>query len=162
MKNQKKSKKVLGPGDRVRRARYALGYRRQDEFGKALGGFTTDQIGRVERGANLPTPKLLQALTRLGINISWVLTGEGTMRGVPVVGRVTGGGLAGEEPIDEDLITQRITRLEACGREPPLTDQMESALLLMTAKRVVQLERQMAEIVRRLREISPEKGEGGG
>ncbi|HET6441851.1 MAG TPA: helix-turn-helix domain-containing protein [Phycisphaerae bacterium] len=162
MQNQKKEKRFSGAGERLRQARHALGFRRQDEFGKALGGFTLDQISRVERGSNLPSPRLLTALARFGINANWILTGEGAMRGIPVVGPTAAGWpLAPEEPADVDLITRRIAHLEAVATDRPIADRVESTLLLMTAKRLVELERQVAEIVRRIRELGPPRPPGG-
>jgi len=66
-------------GLRVREARFLLGDKKQGEFGQQLGGFSTGQIGQVERGRNLPTGELLLALARQGINLNYILTGEGSI-----------------------------------------------------------------------------------
>lgn len=66
-------------GRRVREARFFLGDKTQEDFGKQIGGFTAAQIGQAERGKNLPTGELLIALAKNGINVNYILTGEGTM-----------------------------------------------------------------------------------
>jgi len=69
-----------GIGRRLRQARYALGYRTQEVFGKALGGITKNRMSRAERGENLIPTEMLYALADKGININWLLTGKGAMQ----------------------------------------------------------------------------------
>ena len=70
-------------GHRLRLVRLTLGFRRQAEFGEAMGGFSVGQIGQAECGRNLPTGELLLALAGKGINTNYILTGEGQ----PLVGK---------------------------------------------------------------------------
>jgi len=162
VENCEKEKIFCAVGRRLRQTRVALGLNSQTAFAEWLGGFTLTRMSRVERGSNLPSPRLLTALARFGINANWILTGEGAMRGIPVVGPTAAGWpLAPEEPADVDLITRRIAHLEAVATDRPIADRVESTLLLMTAKRLVELERQVAEIVRRIRELGPPRPPGG-
>jgi len=74
-----------------------------------------------------------------------------------VVGRGAAGvGLAKEEPGDEDLITRRIEQLEAVGG---VDHEMTRELLLVTARRVRELEREIAELLRVKHEHGPAAGE---
>ena len=45
----------------------------------ALVGGHESTWQKYERGSSLPGSEVLQALTRLGFNINWILTGEGNM-----------------------------------------------------------------------------------
>ena len=65
-------------GRRIREARFLLGDRTQAEFGQEIGGFSAGQIGQVERGRNLPTGELFAALAKRGINVNYILTGNGS------------------------------------------------------------------------------------
>lgn len=90
----------------------------------------------------------------------WLETGDGPMRGerIPIVGSSTAGaGLADERPGDEDLIAQRIEQLETMGG---VDHEMTRELLLLTARRVRELGREVAEIVRTIRERGPASGPG--
>jgi len=60
------------------------------------------------------------------------------------------------EPGEPDLITQRIEALE---RTAGLDQEMTSEPLLLTARRVSELERQVAEIVRASRERATDTAE---
>lgn len=96
-------------GRRLRRIRYEMGDRSQADFGADLGGFSQTQVGFVEAGRNLPTTKMLAALAERGVDVNWLLTGEGTAggpaanRGIPVLGATTAGLLAEAGPGDEGL-----------------------------------------------------------
>lgn len=79
MENSEKSKISLRVGQRLREVRRKLGFRRQDAFGQALGGCTADQVGRAERGANLPPPEMIVGLAALGVDLNWLITGQGTI-----------------------------------------------------------------------------------
>jgi len=78
-------------GVRLRQVRRRLGFSRQSRFGKALGGFTADSVSRAERGENYPHAKMLIALAKSGVDLNWLLTGEGEM------------GLGGAPPCASDL-----------------------------------------------------------
>ncbi|QDX82361.1 hypothetical protein B9N43_14620 [Denitratisoma sp. DHT3] len=58
-------------------ARKAIGLT-QDEFGKAVGG-SKPGIQDNEKGKTLPGGKVLFGFVKAGINVNWVLTGEGSM-----------------------------------------------------------------------------------
>ena len=79
MKIQEKSRILSEVGKRIRFAREKMGFRRQTEFGRDLGGFTLDQISRAERGDNWPPHDLLLALARVGINLNYLFTGNGSL-----------------------------------------------------------------------------------
>jgi len=65
-------------GWRLREIRALLHFRTQAEFGKALG-LGGQTIGCVERGRNLPTGELCEALARKGVNLNYIFTGEGLL-----------------------------------------------------------------------------------
>jgi len=70
----------LGVGRRLCAARQALGFRRQDDFARFLGGFSRGQVSRVEQGLQGPPPEMMAALVEIvGLNANWLLTGEGEM-----------------------------------------------------------------------------------
>ena len=84
-------------------ARIGLGFDRQAEFGKAIGGFAFSQIGRAERGENFPPPEMLLALlNRCGVDLNWLMTGKGEMWTSPVPGMMLRAGIAGESHYDPD------------------------------------------------------------
>ncbi len=66
-------------GRRIREARFLLGNLKQTDFGKFLGEFSAMQISNSERGKNPPPAELLTALARSGINVNYILTGEGSV-----------------------------------------------------------------------------------
>lgn len=85
MEIQKKSEIYLEVGERLRITRELLGYRRQKDFGQDMGGLTTDQISRAECGDNPPPVSLLVGLAKKGININFILTGDGPFKILPIV-----------------------------------------------------------------------------
>lgn len=64
-------------GQRMAQARKAIGLT-QEEFGKAVGG-SKPGIQDNEKGKTLPGGKVLFGFVKAGINVNWVLTGEGSM-----------------------------------------------------------------------------------
>lgn len=66
-----------GIGDRLREIRESLKLT-QPQMAEALGG-TAPGYKQNERGIALPNSKLLIALYHKGINVNWVLSGEGPM-----------------------------------------------------------------------------------
>jgi SOS-response transcriptional repressor LexA len=65
-------------GRRLAALRQLSGAPNQEAFGKAMGGFTTNQISRAERGVGGIPPELAHALAeKLGVNLSWLFTGKG-------------------------------------------------------------------------------------
>lgn len=67
-------------GGRLRAARADMRIARQADLGLLLGGIPRTTISRTERGENLPGAELLRALVQIcGLNINWLLTGEGEM-----------------------------------------------------------------------------------
>lgn len=91
-------------GRRMREARFLLGDKTQAEFGKQIGDFTAGQIGQVERGRSLPTGELLTALAKQGINVNYILTGEGTWR--------LSGMVRLEHPISQEELEEVLKTLE--------------------------------------------------
>lgn len=73
-------KKVLeGLPDRLRKIRETVG-KTQKEFAEILGVHFR-AIQQYESGENVPGGTFLKALTKLGFNANWLLTGEGEMNG---------------------------------------------------------------------------------
>lgn len=64
-------------GQRMAQARKAIDLT-QEEFGKAVGG-SKPGIQDNEKGKTLPGGKVLFGFVKAGINVNWVLTGEGPM-----------------------------------------------------------------------------------
>jgi SOS-response transcriptional repressor LexA len=78
--NERKQKIFGEIGRRLRLTRIFMGFDRQSDFGRALGGVPQTTISSAERGLNLPSPAILQALAQdHWINVSWLLTGRGEM-----------------------------------------------------------------------------------
>jgi len=110
-------------------ARIGLGFDRQTDFGKAIGGFAFSQISRAERGDNLPTPEMLLALlNRCGLDLNWLMTGKGPMWTSPVPGMMMRTGTVGETHYDPDYnrhIKERSAEIQAAKaasapvRQPP-------------------------------------------
>lgn len=61
-----------------------MGGGKQDEFGAALGGFSRIQVSNVERGHTPPPAAMLHAMAEKGINVNWLLTGQGPMLHLPL------------------------------------------------------------------------------
>lgn len=151
MKNQEKSEIIRGIGERVRTARLTMGYKRQVDFGLAMGGLTLDQVSRAERGLNLPPAELIIGMAAHGVNANWIMLGEGPMmRGeeTPVGGRQPPGVPARAIPIWSGKA--------AAG---PLADAGEEANALMA-----QLVQEMRAILAELQKRPPgaPKGPSGG
>lgn len=65
----------------MREAREIVGLD-QNEFGRALGISSRDTISRWERNLNFPPADILQRMNeKFGININWLITGNGSMKG---------------------------------------------------------------------------------
>jgi len=64
--------------DRLKLARESLGMN-QKEISKAIGVAYTSWLG-YEDGANVPGGKVLESLARHGIDLNWLLLGEGSMK----------------------------------------------------------------------------------
>jgi len=56
-----------------------MGFDSQKAFGATLGGFSVNRVSRAERGENPIPTEMLVALANLGVNVNYILTGEGTM-----------------------------------------------------------------------------------
>jgi SOS-response transcriptional repressor LexA len=85
VENQKKEEKIRAIGERIRIVREILGYRRQGDFGRDMGGLTIDQVSRAERGDNFPPIEFLVGLAKKSINVNFILTGEGPVDTTPLV-----------------------------------------------------------------------------
>jgi len=96
-------------GRRIREARFLIGNKTQAKFGEEIGGFSAGQIGQVERGRNLPTGELLTALAKRGINVNWILTGEGPMWHATLV-RLS-------EPVQADELPGVLETLQKIGQK---------------------------------------------
>lgn len=62
----------------------------QKEMADALD-VTSTSIQGYERGSTLPGAKVFEALTRMGFDINWLLTGKGEMRRTETNGHVANG-----------------------------------------------------------------------
>ncbi len=133
----------------------------QKDFAERAG-LPETKISQYLNGRAFPQRRTARKLAAAGtppVNVEWLLTGKGPTCGprLSVVGRGAAGvGLAKEEPGDEDLITRRIEQLEAVGG---VDHEMTRELLLVTARRVRELEREIAELLRVKHEHGPAAGE---
>jgi transcriptional regulator with XRE-family HTH domain len=64
--------------ERLKLVRGSLGFERQEDFAERLGR-SRNSISSYERGKAAPDGETLMRLASLGINIQWLLTGEGEM-----------------------------------------------------------------------------------
>lgn len=91
-----------GLAQRFREMRGKLGFERQEDFAKSLGR-SRNSISAYERGQAAPDGETLMRLAQLGVNIQWLLTGQGAMRAgddsLPAIAVA-----AGAAPLDEDLM----------------------------------------------------------
>jgi len=117
--NSGHTKIFSGPGQRLKTARFASGFRQQKAFGKELGDFSAEQVGRAERGENPVPSEMLEALaSKFGISPTWLLTGEGPMY-IKEAGPVVPMG-EGEVAMEQArLETTRADRLGEADRRGP-------------------------------------------
>ncbi len=59
--------------------RILMGFDSQEAFGATLGGFSVNRVSRAERGENPIPTEMLTALAEKGVNVNYILTGEGPM-----------------------------------------------------------------------------------
>ena len=63
--------------ERIKKLRKYLGLS-QKEFGGEIG-VGTSHVSQWERGLSMPSSKALMGMAHLGVNINWLLTGDGEM-----------------------------------------------------------------------------------
>jgi transcriptional regulator with XRE-family HTH domain len=84
-------------GERLREWRQALGLT-QAQLAERLG-VHIGVLKKYEQGVNVPGGEPLGALARTGVNVNWLLTGEGEMRSAPALGEpATPAYLAADHP----------------------------------------------------------------
>jgi transcriptional regulator with XRE-family HTH domain len=96
--------------------RNALGYARQEDLAEALRR-SRNTVSSYERGKQIPDGESLMRLADLGINIQWLLTGDGPMlardRERPAPGADAG---AATRPLDGDLMGRIVDTIRAVYR----------------------------------------------
>lgn len=83
-------------GERLREWRQALGLT-QAQLAERLG-VHIGVLKKYEQGVNVPGGEPLGALARTGVNVNWLLTGEGEMRSAPALGELAPAYLAADHP----------------------------------------------------------------
>lgn len=73
------SKPAKDIGLRIKQWRKFLGYEEQEPFAESLG-LHKSVLKKYESGYNIPGGKILTAFASTGVNINWLLTGEGPMQ----------------------------------------------------------------------------------
>jgi len=93
--------------ERIKKLRKYLGLSQKDFGGKI--GVGTSHVSQWERNLSMPSSKALIGMAHLGVNINWLLTGDGEMMmGVPSSPRSEG--IFSEEQIEqiEKLIDRKM------------------------------------------------------
>ena len=62
-------------------------------------GITSGTLSQYESGGSFPRPDKLEVLARMGLNLNWLLTGDGAMK-------------VGEESICDDSIQQQVRDIQ--------------------------------------------------
>ena len=65
--------------ERLKAARESIGYT-QREMAKAINSNSVQTWQVYEAGSSIPGGKVLEALSRMGFSVDWLLTGTGTMK----------------------------------------------------------------------------------
>ena len=83
--------------------------RRLAEYRRSIGltglklaeklGVTSGTLSQYESGGSFPRPDKLEVLARMGLNLNWLLTGEGSMK-------------VGEAEISEDSIQRQLRDIQ--------------------------------------------------
>ena len=116
---------VSGVIERLKSARESLGIS-QRTIAKRIG-CSARSWEAYERGKSLPGFRILQSVASLGIDIHWLVTGEGSMtRSANVTSA------APPEPIDEDLLKMIIEELERFRESRNLSWSAERKARLIT------------------------------
>lgn len=98
---------MIGIGLRLKEMREALGLD-QAEFGKSIGIASRDTIYRWEKENGYPPGNVLHAINdKYGINIDWIVTGRGSMKG-----EATRAPRVKPPQLDTDVLNQVIVGVE--------------------------------------------------
>lgn len=105
-------------GERLRAYRQHLGWA-QERLGQAIGG-TKRGLQDNELGRVMPSARALRGLAGLGLNVNWLLTGEGPMllKDVGAVATAEGSTGAVDEETLEYVIGALEERIAAAGTKP--------------------------------------------
>ena len=142
-------------GERIRKVRKLKGLT-QEEMARQLGISTKTYYMLEKHGLNI-NGKILYKYRDMGVNIAWILTGEGDIFLGPDKGDASPSeeGIGRISPVDLDrkkpLITCEPGVVYSSGQSSASEDNM-AFLLLDCLGRLMKLERRMAEIEKELKE----------
>ncbi|CCF96498.1 hypothetical protein B7R77_02890 [Ralstonia solanacearum K60] len=115
-------------GERLRAYRQHLGWA-QEKLGLAVGG-TKRGVQDNELGRVMPGARALRGLALLGLNVNWLLTGDGPM----LMKDLVAGAQGPASPLDEETLEYVIEALEqriaAAGKKPDAKKKAEAVVAL--------------------------------